>query len=322
MFPVLISFFSFFVFSFIFLIFSFVPKTCHPCVLWCGWPCSMPRMPFLPLTGRENENHFCQGRKNKPTHGSGPTASPPKTNLMEQKKLTQQTPVPAVYRSGQERSGQVRKCCFDSSVVQFAGNRLENSGALEGRKWHVARSGILMWKWRLGTSNDGTNHTEGNSEQYHCQHLRHDTTAENSRSAEMVCTQKHSGSEHHVLKSAELLDVEHARLRVQCKDFEDAWKESRTCGRRATAEEVKRGDEADQDTRPLDPSSSSTDPDPKRFKPTIMTNVENLAEQMDEDTSLRTPATSHPLVLDAEENVSKKSRVARNVLYISVVSTS
>ena len=47
--------------------------------------------------------------------------------------------------------------------------------------------------------------------------------------------------------------------------FEDAWEESRTCGRRAPEEEVKRGDEADQDTRPLDPGSSSVDPDPKRF---------------------------------------------------------
>ena len=154
----------------------------------------------------------------------------------------------------------------------------------------------------------------------HYLHLRHDTTAEKSRSVDTVCTQKHSGSEHSGLNSAELLDVQHATLRVhgkshtcECKYFQDAWKESRTCRRRATA---KRGDEADQDTRPRDPSSSSTDPDPKRFKPTIMTNVENLAEQMDEDTSLRTPATSLPLVLDAEENVSKKSRVARNALYI------
>ena len=76
----------------------------------------------------------------------------------------------------------------------------------------------------------------------------------------------------------------------ECKVFQDALGESRTCGRRATAEEVKRGDEADQETRLLDPSSSSTDPDPKRLKPTTMTDVENLAEQMDEDTSLRTLA--------------------------------
>ena len=37
---------------------------------------------------------------------------------------------------------------------------------------------------------------------------------------------------------------------------------------------------------------------------------------MDEDTSLRASATSHPLEPDAEENGSKKARVARNVLHI------
>ena len=63
-----------------------------------------------------------------------------------------------------------------------------------------------------------------------------------------------------------------------------------------------------------DPGSIATDPDPKRLKPTTMTDVENLANHMDQDTSLGTPATSHPLELDAEENVSKKARVARNVL--------
>ena len=77
--------------------------------------------------------------------------------------------------------------------------------------------------------------------------------------------------------------------------------------RTATTEEVKRAIEGEQDTPPLDPSSSATDPDPKRLKLTTMTDVENLANHMDEDTSLRTPATSHPLELDAEENVSKKA---------------
>ena len=69
----------------------------------------------------------------------------------------------------------------------------------------------------------------------------------------------------------------------ECKAFLDAWQECRTCGRRATAEEVKRRDEVDQDTRPLDPSSSSDS-----RSETIQTSidVENLAGQMDEDTSL------------------------------------
>ena len=57
----------------------------------------------------------------------------------------------------------------------------------------------------------------------------------------------------------------------------------------------------------LDPSSSLTDPDLKRFKLTTMTDVENLADQMDEDISLRTLATSHPLDPDAEESVSTAS---------------
>ena len=67
---------------------------------------------------------------------------------------------------------------------------------------------------------------------------------------------------------------------------------------------------------PLDPGSSSTDPDPERIKPTTMTDVEILTEQMDEDTSLRTLATSRPLDPDVEEHVTKKARVAQNVLHI------
>ena len=90
-------------------------------------------------------------------------------------------------------------------------------------------------------------------------------------------------------------------------------------GRRTvTAEEVISGR---RETRPLDRSSSFTDPDPTRLKPTTVTDVENPADQMDEDTSLRTHfsqniATSHPLDPDARENVSETARVARNVLHI------
>ena len=79
----------------------------------------------------------------------------------------------------------------------------------------------------------------------------------------------------------------------------------------ATAVEVKRGIVVDPDTRALDPSSSSTD-----AKPCVATDVENSADQMDEDPSLRAPAISHPLEPDAEENDSKKARVARNLLHI------
>ena len=93
----------------------------------------------------------------------------------------------------------------------------------------------------------------------------------------------------------------------ECKRFQDVSEESR---RTATAEEVQRGIVVDPDTRALYPSSSSTD-----VKPCVAT-VESSAGQMDEYTSLRALAISHPLEPDAEENVSKKARVARNVLHI------
>ena len=47
-----------------------------------------------------------------------------------------------------------------------------------------------------------------------------------------------------------------------------------------------------------------------------MTDTENSTVQMDEDSSLRTLAISHPLEPDVEEHVTKKPRVARNVLRI------
>ena len=46
------------------------------------------------------------------------------------------------------------------------------------------------------------------------------------------------------------------------------------------------------------------------------TGVENSADQMDENTSLRASAISHSLEPEDEENVSKKARVARNVLHV------
>ena len=99
----------------------------------------------------------------------------------------------------------------------------------------------------------------------------------------------------------------------ECKTYQDAWDESR---RAASAEEAKRGVVADSDTRPLDPSGSSTDPEPKRTETTSATDDENPADQMDEDNFRRGPATSHQLESVDDENVSKKARVARNVLHI------
>ena len=58
----------------------------------------------------------------------------------------------------------------------------------------------------------------------------------------------------------------------ECKTYQDAWDES---PRTASAEEAKRGIAEDPDTRPLDPSSSSTDPNPKRSKTTSVIDNEN-----------------------------------------------
>ena len=99
----------------------------------------------------------------------------------------------------------------------------------------------------------------------------------------------------------------------ECKTYQDAWDESR---RTASAEEAKRGIDGDPDTRPLDPSSSSTDPNPKRSKTISVTDNENRVDRMDEDNFRRGPATSHQLEPVDDENVSKKARVARNVLHI------
>ena len=62
----------------------------------------------------------------------------------------------------------------------------------------------------------------------------------------------------------------------ECKKYQDAWDESR---RTASAAAAKRGIVGDRDTRPLDPSSSSTDPNPNRSKTTSVTDNENLANQ-------------------------------------------
>ena len=99
----------------------------------------------------------------------------------------------------------------------------------------------------------------------------------------------------------------------ECKTYQDAWDDS---SRTASAEEAKRGIVGDPDTRPLDPSSSATDSNPKKSKTTAVTDNENLVDWMDEDNFRRGPATSHQLEPVDDENVSKKARVARNVLHI------
>ena len=99
----------------------------------------------------------------------------------------------------------------------------------------------------------------------------------------------------------------------ECKTYQDAWEDSR---RTASAEEARRGIVGDLDTRPLDPSSSSTDPNPKRSKITSLTDDDSLANQMDEDNFQRGPATSHQLEPVDDENVPKKAQVAKNVFSI------
>ena len=47
-----------------------------------------------------------------------------------------------------------------------------------------------------------------------------------------------------------------------------------------------------------------------------MTDDDSLANQMDEDNFRRGPATYHQLEPVDDENVSKKARVARNVLHV------
>ena len=154
--------------------------------------------------------------------------------------------------------------------------------------------------------------------QFHHLHLRQKTTCLKCEVKE--CTRKHSGSEPSGQKPAELLCARHVRRLVwgsphtrECKTYQDAWDESR---RTASAEEAKCGIVGDPDTRPLDPISSSTDPNPKRSKTTSVTDNENLADWMDEENFRRRPATSHQLEPVDDENVLKKARAARNVLHI------
>ena len=55
---------------------------------------------------------------------------------------------------------------------------------------------------------------------------------------------------------------------------------------------------------------------PKNLKTTTADDPENTPDRMDVDSFQRTPATSHPLEPVSDENLSKKARVAGNVLHI------
>ena len=135
------------------------------------------------------------------------------------------------------------------------------------------------------------------------------------------CTRKRLGSGLSGQKSAELPDARRARLPVQGSHTLVNARRIKMPGTRAAdrtaSAEAKRGIVGDPDTRPLDPSSSSTGPKAEEVKKTTSaTDNEKPTDRMDEDNFQRGPATSHQLEPADDENVSKKARVARNVLHI------
>ena len=113
-------------------------------------------------------------------------------------------------------------------------------------------------------------------------------------------------------KFAKLHGVLHARVRVRERHIPVNGNKFKMSGTRGSTHGNSGGGETwtccgSGLTRTVDTSSNSTDPDPKRLKPTTATDVESSEDQMDEHTSLRTLATSHPFEPDAEQIVSKKA---------------
>ena len=209
-----------------------------------------------------------------------------------------------------------RRSMVCSSADQFAENLRERSGADVKLSRLEGRNGIFMWKWTLEYLDRLSLHVQMKG----CRQRRHSTStctsARRSRArnaSTRSAPRKHSGSEHFRQISVDLLDALVKSHTRECRSCQDAWDESR---RTASPEEAKRGIFADPDTRPLDPSGCSLDPEPKKKKTTSATDNENPADQMDEDNFRRGPATSHRLEPVDDENVSKKARVARNVLHI------
>ena len=149
---------------------------------------------------------------------------------------------------------------------------------------------------------------------YHHLHLLHNLLIY-LKHEDLECMQKHSGSDPSGLKLAELLDALLARLPVQGSHTLISAERIKMSGKRVAKPQQrrrKRGVTLDTDTRPLNPSSSSTDPKPR----TLADDEENTPDQMDVDIFQCTPAASRPLEPAIDENVSKKARVARNVLHI------
>ena len=114
----------------------------------------------------------------------------------------------------------------------------------------------------------------------------------------LECTRKRSGSEHSGQKAADgLLDSRHRETPRPGKSHAHEMQDVSRCLGREPPNSISGGGEfaelpGDPDTRPLDPSSSSTDPNPKRSKTTFVTDNENLEEPdecggQDEDGDLR-----------------------------------
>ena len=139
---------------------------------------------------------------------------------------------------------------------------------------------------------------------YHHLHLLHNLLIY-LKHEDLECMQKHSGSDPSGLNLAELLDALLARLPVQGSHTLISAERIKMSGKRVAKPQQrrrKRGVTPDTDTRPLNPSSSSTDPKPR----TLADDEENTPDQMD----------ARPLEPAIDENVSQKARVARNVLHI------
>ena len=159
-----------------------------------------------------------------------------------------------------------------SSAVQFAENLLENNGADMKRSKLEGRNGILTWKWILEYPDQLWNHVE----MLECRQQRHRwKLLQNLHLApppeEHIPEMRGQGVHAKALvirafwseigrtpgcPACETPGPGKSHTR-ECKTYQDAWEDSR---RTASAEEARRGIVGDPDTRPLDPSSSSTDP--------------------------------------------------------------
>ena len=129
------------------------------------------------------------------------------------------------------------------------------------------------------------------------------------------CTRKHSGSELSGQKSAELLDARHVRLPVQGSHTLVNARRVKMPGTRAAEQHQRRRRNVEL-VEIWTRVRVQQIPTRRGQKTTSVTDNENLAKRMDEDSFRRGPATSHQLEPVDEENVSKKARVARNVLHI------